>query len=100
MSKSFTLKYFIKYFFNNIFFFQYFRDFKNVARGGDEKEEVHVNNFWLKVLKSSYTEFISKRDEKILVVCPLYILLIYNQLIAILVYFFRLAFSRYTCQTL
>ncbi|XP_065371902.1 nucleosome assembly protein 1-like 1 [Calliphora vicina] len=43
-------------------------DFKNVAKGGDAKDEGHnINNFWLKVLKSSYTEFISKRDEKILV---------------------------------
>ncbi|XP_023308655.2 nucleosome assembly protein 1-like 1 [Lucilia cuprina] len=42
-------------------------EFKNVAKGGDAKDEGQVNNFWLKVLKASYTEFISKRDEKILV---------------------------------
>ncbi|KAM7359369.1 milkah [Cochliomyia hominivorax] len=42
-------------------------EFKNVAKGGDTKDEGQINNFWLKVLKSSYTEFISKRDEQILV---------------------------------
>ncbi|XP_017083295.1 nucleosome assembly protein 1-like 1 [Drosophila eugracilis] len=33
---------------------------------GDSEPSQSVPNFWLKVLKSSYTEFISKKDEKIL----------------------------------
>ncbi|KAL9898300.1 milkah [Glossina fuscipes fuscipes] len=42
-------------------------DFKKQTHGGDAGEQGNVANFWLKVLKASYTEFISKRDEKILV---------------------------------
>lgn len=45
-----------------------FRNFKKQNQGGDEGELININNFWLKVLKASYTEFISKKDEKILVV--------------------------------
>jgi nucleosome assembly protein 1-like 1 len=37
---------------------------KKVAN--EKGSESSVNNFWLTVLKASYTEFISKRDEKIL----------------------------------
>ncbi|XP_030370033.1 nucleosome assembly protein 1-like 1 isoform X2 [Scaptodrosophila lebanonensis] len=33
---------------------------------GDASPNENVTNFWLKVLKASYTEFISKKDEKIL----------------------------------
>ncbi|XP_016969311.1 nucleosome assembly protein 1-like 1 [Drosophila rhopaloa] len=33
---------------------------------GDSKPNLSVPHFWLKVLKASYTEFISKKDEKIL----------------------------------
>ncbi|XP_020799819.1 nucleosome assembly protein 1-like 1 isoform X2 [Drosophila serrata] len=33
---------------------------------GDSTPNENVSNFWLKVLKASYTEFISKKDEKIL----------------------------------
>ncbi|KAH8273686.1 hypothetical protein KR018_001345 [Drosophila ironensis] len=33
---------------------------------GDSTPNENVSHFWLKVLKSSYTEFISKKDEKIL----------------------------------
>jgi len=33
---------------------------------GDSESNQSVPNFWLKVLKYSYTEFISKKDEKIL----------------------------------
>ncbi|XP_039492811.1 nucleosome assembly protein 1-like 1 isoform X2 [Drosophila santomea] len=33
---------------------------------GDTESSQSVPNFWLKVLKASYTEFISKKDEKIL----------------------------------
>ncbi|XP_017114535.1 nucleosome assembly protein 1-like 1 [Drosophila elegans] len=33
---------------------------------GDSEPNLSVPNFWLKVLKASYTEFISKKDEKIL----------------------------------
>nr|XP_016995508.2 nucleosome assembly protein 1-like 1 [Drosophila takahashii] len=33
---------------------------------GDSEPNQSVPNFWLKVLKASYTEFISKKDEKIL----------------------------------
>ncbi|EDX14696.1 nucleosome assembly protein 1-like 1 [Drosophila simulans] len=33
---------------------------------GDVETTQSVSNFWLRVLKASYTEFISKRDEKIL----------------------------------
>ncbi|XP_073814985.1 milkah [Musca autumnalis] len=42
-------------------------NFKKRNQGGDPNEMGNLNNFWLKVLKASYTEFISKRDEKILV---------------------------------
>uniref|UniRef100_A0A1A9WC04 Nucleosome assembly protein 1-like 1 n=1 Tax=Glossina brevipalpis TaxID=37001 RepID=A0A1A9WC04_9MUSC len=42
-------------------------DFKKQTHGGDAGEQGNVTDFWLKVLKASYTEFISKRDEKILV---------------------------------
>lgn len=42
-------------------------DFRKKAQGGDGGEG-NLSNFWLKVLKASYTEFISKRDEKVLVV--------------------------------
>ncbi|XP_075170333.1 milkah [Haematobia irritans] len=34
---------------------------------GDGGEIKSIKNFWLKVLKASYTEFISKKDEQILV---------------------------------
>ncbi|EDW38834.1 GL13720 [Drosophila persimilis] len=33
---------------------------------GDSTPNENVTNFWLRVLKASYTEFISKKDEKIL----------------------------------
>ncbi|XP_067617403.1 nucleosome assembly protein 1-like 1 isoform X2 [Eurosta solidaginis] len=33
---------------------------------GNSSAESNMTNFWLKVLKASYTEFISKKDEKIL----------------------------------
>ncbi|XP_005184603.1 nucleosome assembly protein 1-like 1 [Musca domestica] len=46
---------------------QLLENFKKHNQGGDPSEMGNVNNFWLKVLKASYTEFISKRDEKILV---------------------------------
>uniref|UniRef100_A0A1I8PFI7 Nucleosome assembly protein 1-like 1 n=1 Tax=Stomoxys calcitrans TaxID=35570 RepID=A0A1I8PFI7_STOCA len=41
--------------------------FKKQNQGGDATKEDGMANFWLKVLKASYTEFISKKDEKILV---------------------------------
>ncbi|KAH8292269.1 hypothetical protein KR054_007978 [Drosophila jambulina] len=40
-------------------------DFRKQTHGDSTPNE-NVSNFWLKVLKASYTEFISKKDEKIL----------------------------------
>ncbi|SPP80730.1 nucleosome assembly protein 1-like 1 [Drosophila guanche] len=40
------------------------QDFKK--NHGDSTQNDNVTNFWLRVLKSSYTEFISKKDEQIL----------------------------------
>ncbi|XP_022214593.1 nucleosome assembly protein 1-like 1 [Drosophila obscura] len=41
------------------------QDFKK-KNHGDSTPNDNVTNFWLRVLKASYTEFISKKDEKIL----------------------------------
>ncbi|XP_034664313.1 nucleosome assembly protein 1-like 1 [Drosophila subobscura] len=40
------------------------QDFKK--NHGDSTQNDNVTNFWLRVLKASYTEFISKKDEQIL----------------------------------
>ncbi|XP_036324961.1 nucleosome assembly protein 1-like 1 [Rhagoletis pomonella] len=40
-------------------------DFRKKSHG-DSSSESNISNFWLRVLKASYTEFISKKDEKIL----------------------------------
>ncbi|KAH8407169.1 hypothetical protein KR222_009964, partial [Zaprionus bogoriensis] len=43
----------------------FYSEFKK-QNHGDSTPNENVSNFWLKVLKASYTEFISKKDEKIL----------------------------------